>query len=187
MSINAWLAVGRRLSGIDHASAWCLGDWLLYGERSYGRKYKAALEATQLDYQTLRNYAWVARRFEPSRRRDTMSFQHHAEVAALPEAGQDLWLQRAERLRWSRNELRRNLTAERRPIRVVHHEGALTLRMPVTSDRERRWRAAAVVAGQSLVEWLAVTADAAADALLRAQAPPRAPEPWIDAENGRIA
>ncbi len=32
--------------------------------------------------------AWVARRFPVSRRRDTVSFQHHAEVAALPEPEQ---------------------------------------------------------------------------------------------------
>ena len=41
-----------------------------------------------LDYQTLRNYAWVARRFAMSRRRDTLSFGHHAEVPALPEPEQ---------------------------------------------------------------------------------------------------
>jgi hypothetical protein len=41
------------------------------------------------------NYAWVARRFAMSRRRDTLSFGHHAEVAALPEPEQDFWLREA--------------------------------------------------------------------------------------------
>jgi hypothetical protein len=42
--------------------------------------------ATGLDYQTLRNYAAVARRFELSRRRDNLSFHHHAELCALSES-----------------------------------------------------------------------------------------------------
>ena len=50
----------------------------------------------QLDYQTLRNYAWVARRFPAGRRRAGVSFAHHAEVARLPEPEQDYWLRRAE-------------------------------------------------------------------------------------------
>lgn len=184
MSIDAWLAVGRRLSRIGQASPWCLGDWLLYGLRSYGQRYKAAREATRLDYQTLRNYAWVARRFEPSRRRDNLSFQHHAEVAALPEPGQDLWLQRAERLGWSRNELRRHLTADRRSIQAVGDTHALSLRIQVTSDRERRWRAAAAGAGRTLADWLAVTADAAADSLLDEQPAFRSSEsPEMDARS----
>ena len=167
ISIDAWLAVGRRLSGIGHASAWCLGDWLLYGERTYGGKYKTALEATRLDYQTLRNYAWIARRFELSRRRDSLSFQHHAEVAALAEPAQDLWLQRAERLRWSRNELRRRLSAERRSTRSGADAHAVTLRIKVSRDREQRWRAAAAAAGKSLGDWLTEEADAASAAVRR--------------------
>ena len=38
-------------------------------------------------YQSCRDAAWVADKFEVSRRRDNLSFGHHKEVAALP-AGQ---------------------------------------------------------------------------------------------------
>jgi hypothetical protein len=170
LAFDAWLSVGRRTSEICNASAWWLGDWLLYGQRAYGRRYKRALESTPLDYQTLRNYAWVSRRFEPSRRRDKLSFQHHAEVAALPEADQDLWLQRAQRLRWSRNELRRQLAAARRSTRTVGDAPAMVLRVQVTREREQRWRTAAAANEQTLVEWLASTVDAAADAVLDTEA-----------------
>jgi len=67
-----------------------------------------------LDYGTLRNYAWVARRFALSRRRDMLSFGHHAEVAAMPEAEQEYWLGKAEELSWSRNQLRREVRASLR-------------------------------------------------------------------------
>jgi hypothetical protein len=165
VDFETWAALGSRIAGISSACAWCLGDWLVFGERTYGERYRAAVDATSLDYQTLRNYAWVARRFPVSRRRDTVSFQHHAEVAALPEAQQDLWLQRAERLRWSRNELRRQLQAWRALASGGRRE-AVVLRVEVTSDRERRWRRAAAAHDQHLADWVSRAADAAADSVL---------------------
>jgi hypothetical protein len=166
IDFDAWMTMGQRITGISNACAWCLGDWLLYGERAFSDRYKTAVEATSLDYQTLRNYAWVARRFKMSRRRDGLSFQHHAEVAALPEAHQDLWLLRAERARWSRNELRRRLGAERRLQRMRGSEPAVTVSVEVTKWREQRWREAASAAQQTLSEWIATAVDAAADATL---------------------
>lgn len=113
LPFERWLNVGRHLSDVYSSSAWCLGDWLAYGERTYGGRYRDAIEATSLDYQTLRNYAWVAKRFSLSRRRDSLSLAHHAEVAALPEAEQDFWLRKAEQLDWSvkllRLEVRKSL------------------------------------------------------------------------------
>jgi hypothetical protein len=167
IDFDSWMTMGRRITGISNACAWCLGDWLLYGERAFAERYKTAVAATSLDYQTLRNYAWVARRFELSRRRDGVSFQHHAEVASLQEAHQDLWLLRAERAHWSRNELRRRLGAERRRLRMDHSEAAVTVSVEVTKSREQRWRQAAKTAHQTLAEWIAGTVDAAAEATLR--------------------
>lgn len=92
-----------------NCSVWWLGDWPVYGEYAYSDRYKQALADTSLGYQTLRNYAWVARKIPLSRRRDALSFGHHAEVAALPDHEQDVWLTRAERSNWSRNLLRRGL------------------------------------------------------------------------------
>src|SRR4051794_30841943 len=113
-TFDEWAAMGRELGRLSSGCAWCIGDWVLHGERSYGKRYKMALEATNLDYQTLRNYAHVARRFEMYRRRDTLSFHHHAEVTGMASvAEQDLWLRRAETQGWSRNELRRQLAAHR--------------------------------------------------------------------------
>lgn len=109
LPFEAWLGVGRQLSAVVASSAWCLGDWLAFGQQAYGGRYREALEQTGLDYQTLRNYAWVARRFGLSRRRDYLSFGHHAEVAALPEPEQDFWLRKAEEYDWSTSRLRREV------------------------------------------------------------------------------
>jgi hypothetical protein len=111
LSFERWLAVGTKLSEIHSSSAWCLGDWLLHGATAYRGRYKDAVEQTSLDYQTLRNYAWVARRIPLSRRRDNLSFGHHAEVAALPQVEQDFWLRKAEELSWAVRQLRHEVRA----------------------------------------------------------------------------
>ncbi|HST16902.1 MAG TPA: LmbU family transcriptional regulator [Gaiellaceae bacterium] len=161
LTFERWQAIGRRVAGIAEASTWWLADWAAYGESSYGEKYRPAVEATGIGYQTLRNYAWVAGRFDPSRRRDKLSFAHHAEVAALSVAEQDAWLERAEADGWSRNELRDRLRAERESAAngVVEH-----LRLDVPVDQAERWRSAAESDGVGLPEWLIGVADLAASA-----------------------
>ncbi|MFD8146659.1 LmbU family transcriptional regulator [Streptomyces sp. NPDC059708] len=111
MPQRSWEEIGSQLRDLASSSAWWLGDWLLFGETAYSGRYREAVGRTGLDYQTLRNYAWVARRFEHGRRRDALSFAHHAEVARLARPEQDYWLRRAEEQGWSRNELRRQLRA----------------------------------------------------------------------------
>ncbi|MCW8096323.1 LmbU family transcriptional regulator [Streptomyces tauricus] len=114
ISFDKWVGVGSYLSNIFSSSAWCLGDWLVYGEATFNGRYHDAIKLTSLDYQTLRNHAWVARRFHMSRRRDTLSFTHHAEVAALAEPEQDFWLRKAEEYAWSAKRLRREVKASLR-------------------------------------------------------------------------
>jgi hypothetical protein len=177
MPFDAWVTLGRRMWEIAQASAWWLGDWLVYGERTYGRRYHLAVEATSLDYQTLRNYAWVARRFRPSRRRDGLSFQHHAEVAALNAPEQDLWLRRAEQGRWSRNELRRQVAAARRSQEMGADDRGVVCRLEISGAHEHRWREAASIAEQPLIAWMISALDAAAEDVLPREPtlPPRTP------------
>src|SRR3954454_262877 len=96
MTYADWERAGCQLARLSQGVAWALGDWLLYGQAHFAPRYREALVETGLDYQTLRNYAWVARSVPPTRRRARLSFQHHAETAALTEAEQELWLGRAE-------------------------------------------------------------------------------------------
>lgn len=101
-----WELIGRQLLGMANSCAWWIADWLVYGESTFGDRYLEAIQRTSLSYQTLRNYAWVARQFDMARRRERLSFGHHAEVAALEAPEQDYWLRKAEKLGWSRNKLR---------------------------------------------------------------------------------
>jgi hypothetical protein len=109
LRFHIWEQVGQQLLVTAESSVWWIADWLLYGETTFHDRYREAITRTSLDYQTLRNYVWVARRFDLSRRRDNLSFGHHAEVAALNRPEQDFWLRKADELGWSRNELRRQV------------------------------------------------------------------------------
>lgn len=169
LSYDGWEQAGRRIADVVDSSAWCLGDWLLYGQARYAGRYRDAVEAVGLDYQTIRNYVWVARRFPLARRRPALSFQHHAEVAALPEADQDRWLDAAERHGWSRNELRRRVRAEAKGARGDDTPVASLPRLAIEPERFERWRTAAERSQHSLEAWIVSCLDAQAAAVLDRQ------------------
>lgn len=106
VSFQAWELIGEQLFSLTDSATWWIADWLAYGETSFQDRYAEAIKRTSLKYQTLRNYVWVARRFDLQRRHSDLSFGHHAEVAALEQPEQDYWLRKAEEFRWSRSHLR---------------------------------------------------------------------------------
>lgn len=98
MAVEEWKAAGQALGRIERAVMWWIGDWWAYGEHRYGDR-KAIVEApgwTGPSFQTCMNAALVCRAFETSRRREVLSFKHHAEVAALPPLEADRLLAAAE-------------------------------------------------------------------------------------------
>jgi hypothetical protein len=109
LTFEQWEEIGRTLSSIGKAVQWWIGDWIRYGEREYGEKYTQALDETGYDYQTLRNMVYVAERVDLSRRRDNLSWTHHAEIASLPPEQQEVWLNRAQSKELSTRELRASL------------------------------------------------------------------------------
>jgi hypothetical protein len=166
MSFDSWRELGSKIFLIASCSAWWIGDWLVYGEQAYSDRYEQALTDISLGYQTLRNYAWVVRKFPVSRRRDNLSFGHHAEVAALPSNEQDTWLARAEGSNWSRNQLRRELRAAQLANRqAAGGEGSAStraLKIEVPAERHDRWQSAAERKKCSVAEWIIATLDRAA-------------------------
>jgi hypothetical protein len=113
-----WLDVGKNLAGANKMLNWWIGDWWAAGSHRYGERAKAAAEGLfGREFQTLMNAASVCRAFETSRRRETLSFAHHAEVASLPPEQADELLDRAERDGWNRSDLRAEAAA-RKPERI---------------------------------------------------------------------
>jgi hypothetical protein len=165
LDIDTWEQVGRKISAIANCAAWCLGDWLVYGQYKYGERYRTVAAAVNLDFQTLRNYAWVARRYELDRRRERLSFQHHAEVAAVAAEERERWLDLAEENQWSRNELRRHLRAGRGGV-LPPAAGLALPQLSIAAERIARWRDAAQRLDRDLEDWIVVTLDDGAEQAL---------------------
>lgn len=134
-----------------HAScAWWIGDAIVFGQKRWGDKYNEALAATDLEYQTLMNYACVCSKVVFSRRRENLSFSHHYEVASLPAPEQKKWLDKAEEEGWSKSDLRCELRKSQatmgkdKPVSVGFvlnawvTQGLRFLRSTDLDDEERR-------------------------------------------------
>lgn len=116
LSLDEWGVYGSTISRMSKSTNWWLGDWVRFGQRRYDRRYRDASEISGYDEQTLMNLAYVAGRFSTSRRRETLSWSHHAELARLEPEDQEAWLDRAAAGQLSVRKLRAELRqAERQP------------------------------------------------------------------------
>jgi hypothetical protein len=113
LSLTEWVEYGHRLGVMGRSAGWWIGDWLTYGNHVFGERYARASRITGYDAQTLMNMAYVASRFDVSRRRGMLSWSHHAEIAAMEPEEQDYWLERAENDRLSVRCLREGIRRER--------------------------------------------------------------------------
>jgi hypothetical protein len=172
LPLREWTRIGRQIGLLHSCSAWWLGDWLVYGRENYPNRYRQASAGTSLEYQTLRNYAWVAGRFEMPRRRETLSFQHHAAVAAMPTAQQDLWLDLCSSRRWSIKQLRAQLRMASGNTANSSARGKIALELSVDAERRDRWQAAADRSMVTLTDWATKILDDIAAQILDDQRSP---------------
>lgn len=166
LTFDDWERAGRQLSGIVNSSSWWLGDWLVYGKDHYTDRYQRGIRAAGLQYQTLRNYAWVSRRFELHRRRAGLTFQHHAELASLSVGEQDLWLDRAEQMGWTTKQLRNAIRLAREDERHQGKQVEPTRQLAVPGNRLQWWHKAAEQSGIDFEQWVLATLDNAAERAL---------------------
>ena len=101
LTFEQWDDLGMVASTARDWTAWILGDWLLYGEQTFGRKYVQAESLTRRSYHGLANLRYVSRHVSRSRRREGLSHSHHRLVAPLEPDEQIEWLDRAEVNGWS--------------------------------------------------------------------------------------
>ena len=107
---EVWEAYGGALRRVESSLQWVIGDWLVYGEDTYGEKYA---QATSLwpgaTIERLKRYAFVSQCVPLCVRTQTLSWSHHTEVASLAVVEQKLWLGRAEKESWSVRELKAHM------------------------------------------------------------------------------
>ena len=138
LTYEDWLRQGSKLGLAGRNAGWWLGDWLRYGTTRYGSKYAAAARTTGYDRQTLMNMVYVATRFEFSRRRENLSWSHHAELAALDAEDQERWLDRAAAERFSVRDLREMLLSSKQPAgRASARRAAAATVTPHANGRAR--------------------------------------------------
>lgn len=103
VSLDEWLDVGKALARVGSGVQWWIGDWLNYGEGrpEWGEKYEKAMEMFNMAEQTLKNMKWVSGAIELSRRRDNLSWKHHATVAYCAPKDQCKLLGLALKSNWS--------------------------------------------------------------------------------------
>ncbi len=111
LTFEEWGAIGSSFGTALQTAAWCIGDWMVYGERKWGKQlvmageafdpkstripselFDQAITATGLDRQTLSQYASVCRKIPMDERRIHLSFGHHRLLAPLPSPQRLEWM-----------------------------------------------------------------------------------------------
>jgi len=99
--IEKWLAQVEKLKSLK---AWAnstvnfwLGDLIIFGKNKFGEMYSQALDATDKEYQTLKDIVWVCEAVPPDNRMGyPLTFSHHKCVARLSIRDQKNFLKRAK-------------------------------------------------------------------------------------------
>lgn len=165
---NDWVAILETSLRLTDGGCWYLADCVAFGWKKLRddpswRIYATMIEAKYAK-QSLYNVGSVARRVEISRRREILSFAHHAEVAALEPDEQDAWLDDAVSHNWSRNELRDEL----RKARGVQAQLPPPPRLVLSRPDRPQWQAAAERRDMSIEEWATEVLDREAALALEA-------------------
>jgi hypothetical protein len=113
LTFTEWAAIAGNFGKALQTAAWCIGDWMVYGERKWGKQvlmdgaefdpkkpdripsavFDMAIASTGLDRQTLSQYASVCRKIPREERRIHLSFGHHRLLAPLPTPQRLEWMQ----------------------------------------------------------------------------------------------
>lgn len=125
-----WEMYGKGLQVVFKSLPFVIGDWLAFGERTYGEKYVQAVELTGYATQTMYNAKFTCDHVpQEIRRPDTLSFDHHAAVASLPVEKQIELLDEAEEQGWTRDELRANVRGDQDPAELAAELGRAFARL----------------------------------------------------------
>jgi len=89
-TVQEWEVYGEILRRVDEAKQWAIGDWLVDGKRHYGDGlYKKAAAILGQEESTLRKYKSLSDNLELFRRRNNLTWAHHAEVASIKKIAED--------------------------------------------------------------------------------------------------
>jgi N6-adenosine-specific RNA methylase IME4 len=110
-----WEAIGIALQRLEQSIQFALGDWLNYGDVTYGEKYAQAIEQTEYSYSALTEYAWVSKHVQICSREQNLTFSHHKAVAPC-EPEEQVFI-----LNWAA-ENNASVSATRQKVRELKHQ-----------------------------------------------------------------
>ena len=101
-----WLTKVKSFTSASLCAQWWVGDLLNIGEERWADQYQQIVNDLGVEYQTLKNWKWVAKNVAPEIRREELTWQHHLFVASLGPKDQQTWLDRAVSKKMSSGDLR---------------------------------------------------------------------------------
>lgn len=119
ISLDAWGGALQTCQAVANASAWALGDLLVFADDhgGWGEAASQYLDLTEKSFSTLQKAIYLARQYPPAERLPGLSWSHHAEVAAIKDPDErTALLLRARDEGWSREHLRAYRTETRGTI-----------------------------------------------------------------------
>jgi len=146
VAFEEWEQLGKVLQRFEASIQWLIGDWMAYGERTWGQTYEQVGEVTGYNVKSLYQYAWVSRNVDFSIRIEKLSFGHHVLVAGLEPQQQQQWLEYADANDLSVSQLRQAMTQN--PPALSQQEGLDALFSPEIKRRIKRLFGLGVKAGQ---------------------------------------
>lgn len=107
-TFDAWLDLGRDLATNRRQTDWMIGDWLAHGQTHFADQIEMEFLADRMGIapKRLKAVAQVAQAFPAHARDDTLSVDHHAHVAGLPQADALEILRTAHDMHWTPEETR---------------------------------------------------------------------------------
>lgn len=119
-TFESWAGIGQLLATMDCGIQFCVGDWLAYGEGTYGEKAAQIVDHGIFAEKTCGVYKWVAKQVPMENRQllgRPLAFTHHMAVAELPAAEQRMWLEKAAGVNdagitWSVSQLKEEIAAK---------------------------------------------------------------------------
>lgn len=97
-----WAEIGKQLLVGNKMLNWCIGDWLVFGER---KNFATLSSELGFDEGYLRNLKWIAKEFPMSSRRDNISHKHYQILAPLDKDSRKEWLEKIQKESLSTREL----------------------------------------------------------------------------------
>lgn len=110
-----WRKLGKTLFKLHDSLQIILGDWLVRGERVYGKTYEELAVEFDRKKKTLYNWKYVMSSVDISLRGEMLTFKHYRIVAAMDYEKQAYWLGLAIQNKWGAGKMQDEIDNEQLP------------------------------------------------------------------------